>query len=62
VSDTQRCPHCGRVLVEMPAGHEAPCGRQVTWDDSPQVIYPMRYQIERIHLVQYCERMRARVA
>jgi hypothetical protein len=46
----------------MPAGHEAPCGRQVTWDDSPQVIYPMRYQIERIHLVQYCERMRARVA
>jgi len=58
-----RCPNCSRKLVEIPAGHEAPCGRQVTWDDEPAVLHRGAGGfLYRIPLVERCEKARARVA
>jgi endogenous inhibitor of DNA gyrase (YacG/DUF329 family) len=58
-----RCPICGRKTVEVPAGHVAPCGRQVTWADDPAVIYPGHGGFPvRVNLVRRCEGARHRVA
>jgi hypothetical protein len=38
--DMSKCPDCGREQVSEPAGYEALCGRRVTGNDAPAVLYP----------------------
>jgi hypothetical protein len=55
--DILRCPVCGRINVLEPAGHEALCGRRVTWADAPGILYPAQEQWrERMLLVAKCRR------
>lgn len=49
------CPDCGRENLQEPAGHVAPCGRRVGWNDAPGVLYPHPDQWrDRMRIAQAC--------
>ncbi len=51
-----KCPNCGRENVSASAGEPALCGRLVTMNDSPGVLYPHPDQWrERMSLAQICK-------
>lgn len=50
-----KCPMCGRENVTEPAGHEAPCGRRVQYNDAPGVLYSQPNQWrERMAIANAC--------
>jgi hypothetical protein len=55
-SDMSKCPNCGRENVALHEGYEAVCGRRVTWNDSPGVLYPAESQWrERMIMAARCK-------
>jgi hypothetical protein len=50
-----KCPACGRENVNDPEGYEAICGKRVTWNDGPGVLYPHPDQWrERMAMAERC--------
>jgi hypothetical protein len=56
-----KCPDCGRENVLEPAGYEALCGRRVTNNDAPAVLYqaPEQWR-ERMLMAERCRAAGAR--
>lgn len=50
------CPKCGRENVAQHEGHLARCGRRVTYNDAPVIIFPAPDQWrERMAMAQMCQ-------
>ncbi len=56
-----KCLICGRENVLEHEGYKAPCGRYVTWNDAPSILYPSPTQWkQRLEMAQACQKEKER--